>query len=169
MIKLDDVPGAPEGGTITEVKDPAHGTAVIVDPVTIKYTPDAGYLGNDVVAIVVKDKTGKITTLQETVEVGTPQVVINWKAPSKLRAGNNVIVNKVLKTNAGQKANIIVTCGPLLRGKFMDAMADCQVKKSGNKITVWVSGSVPIGADISLSAPAKGKYLELDSHKFLRN
>ena len=168
-IKIADVPGAPQGATATEVKDPAHGTAVIVDPVTIKYTPDAGYVGSDVVAIVVKDKAGKITTIQETVAVGTPQVVINWKAPTKLHAGNNVIVNKVLKTNAGQRADIVVTCGPLLRSKFMDAMSDCQVKKSGNKITVWVSGSVPIGADIALSAPAKGKYLELDSHKFLRN
>ena len=117
----------------------------------------------------MKDKSGKITTLQETVEVGTPQVVINWKVPKKLHTGNNVIVNKVLKTNAGQKASIVVTCGPLLRSKFMDAMADCYVKKSGNKITVWVSGSVPVGADIALSAPAKGKYLELDSNKFLRN
>lgn len=169
IIRIADVPGAPDGATVTEVKDPAHGTAVIVDSVTIKYTPDAGYVGNDVVAIVVKDKSGKITTLQETIEVGTPQVVINWKAPTKLKPGNNVIVNKVLKTNAGQKASIVVTCGPLLRSKFMDAMADCQVKKSGNKITVWVSGSVPIGADFALSAPAKGKYLELDAHKFARN
>ena len=51
----------------------------------------------------------------------------------------------------------------------MDAMAECQVSKHGNKITVWVSGAVPIGADIALSAPAKGKFLELDSNKFLRN
>ena len=169
IIKIPDVPGAPADATVTEVKDPAHGTAVIVDPVTIKYTPDAGYVGNDAVVIVVKDKSGKISTITETVEVGTPQVVVNWKAPTTLHTGNNVIVNKVLKTNAGQKASIIVTCGPLLRSKFMDAMADCQVKKSGNKITVWVSGSVPIGADIALSAPAKGKYLELDAHKFVRN
>ena len=63
----------------------------------------------------------------------------------------------------------MVTCGPLLRSKFMDAMAECQVSKHGNKITVWVSGTVPIGADIALSAPAKGKFLELDSNKFLRN
>ena len=169
IIDIKDIPGVPDGSTISDVKPPAHGTIVVIDKDTIQYTPNPGYTGEEDITVVIKDKDGKIQTVEEVVEVGVPQVVINWKAPLKLHTGINVIINKVLKTNAGQKADAIVTCGPLLRGKFMDAMADCQVKKSGNKITVWVSGSVPIGADIALSAPAKGKYLELDSNTFLRN
>ena len=169
IIDIKDIPGVPDGSTISEVKPPAHGTIVIIDKDTIEYTPNPGYTGEEDITVVIKDKDGKIVTVEEIVEVGVPQVVINWKAPTKLHTGNNIIVNKVLKTNAGQKASIVVTCGPLLRSKFMDAMAECQVSKHGNKITVWVSGAVPIGADIALSAPAKGKFLELDSNKFLRN
>lgn len=169
VIEIKDIQGVPEGSTISDVKAPAHGDVAIIDKDTFQYTPKPEYIGEENITVVIKDRDGKILTVETVVAIGIPQVVINWKAPAKLHAGNNIIVNKVLKTNAGQKASIVVTCGPLLRSRVMDAMADCLVKKNGNKITVWVSGDVPIGADIALSAPAKGKYLELDSNKFIRN
>ncbi len=165
VIDVLTVPGVTPGSTVTEVKPPAHGTARIIDPQTIIYTPDPGFTGKDQVTIVVKDRQGNSVTVQQTVDSALKQKVVNWTTPIRLHSGSNVIASRALQTNARQSADLTVTCNPITRAKGMDAMQDCQVARNGARVTVWIAPGSHVAVHISVTAPAKGGYLELDQAK----
>ena len=162
MIDVATVPGVTPGSTVSEVKPPAHGTARIVDSQTIIYTPDPGYTGKDQVTIVVKDRQGNSVTVQQTVTAARAQSVVNWTMPTSLHSGTNVIASRALMTNAGQAADLIVTCRPITRSKATDTMQDCQVARNGARFTVWIAPGSQVAVKISVSAPAKGGFTALD-------
>ena len=162
VIDVATVPGVTPGSTVSEVKPPAHGTARIVDSQTIIYTPDPGYTGKDQVTIVVKDRQGNSVTVQQTVTAARAQSVVNWTMPTSLHSGTNVIASRALMTNAGQAADLIVTCRPITRSKATDTMQDCQVARNGARFTVWIAPGSQVAVKISVSAPAKGGFTALD-------
>ena len=56
------------GISITEVDNPAHGTAVVSNGKVV-YTPDAGYAGTDVFWYTIKDVTGAVYSTTITISV----------------------------------------------------------------------------------------------------
>ena len=62
--------------TITNIQNPAHGTAVVSgDGKGIIYTPDAGFVGTDTFTYTISDGNGNTATATETVVVKAKPVV----------------------------------------------------------------------------------------------
>ena len=155
-ITTEDLPGVPKDAVIIDVKKPDHGDAV-VDNGQVLYTPERGYDGPVELIVIVKERDGSVTQVDVPLETGKSQFAVNLKLPDELLRGSNVLNVNNLRTNAKQRAKITVTCVPVNRTKPIGGIAACEVMRMGGK--VFVDSRSASRVTVSLSAPAKGKYL----------
>jgi hypothetical protein len=156
VITTDDLPGVPSGAVIVDVKKPEHGEAV-VDNGQVLYTPERGYDGPVELIVIVKERDGSVTQVDIPLETGKSQYAVNLKLPDELLRGSNELYVDNVRTNARQRAKVTVTCVPVNRMKPIDAMMACEVEQIGGKVIVNSRSASKV--TVSLSAPAKGKYL----------
>ena len=155
-ITTEDLPGVPKDAVIIDVKKPEHGDAV-VDNGQVLYTPERGYDGPVELIVIVTERDGSVTQVDVPLETGKSQFAVNLKLPDELLRGSNVLNVNNLRTNAKQRAKITVTCVPVNRTKPIGGIAACEVMRMGGK--VFVDSRSASRVTVSLSAPAKGKYL----------
>jgi hypothetical protein len=155
-ITPEDLPGVPEDSVIIDVKKPEHGDAV-VDNGQVLYTPERGYDGPVELIVIVKERDGSVTQVDIPLETGKSQYAVNLKLPDELLRGSNVLYVNNVRTNARQRAKVTVTCVPVTRMKPIDAVMACEVERIGGKVIVNSRSASKV--TVSLSAPAKGKYL----------
>ena len=155
-ITTEDLPGVPKDAVIIDVKKPEHGDAV-VDNGQVLYTPERGYDGPVELIVIVTERDGSVTQVDVPLETGKSQFAVNLKLPDELLRGSNVLNVNNLRTNAKQRAKITVTCVPVNRMKPIGGIAACEVMRIGGK--VFVDSRSASKVTVSLSAPAKGKYL----------
>ncbi len=65
-----------EGLSVTDVSDPANGTAAIVGGTSVSYTPDPAYMGTDGFTYTVTDTNNQTDTAGVTVTVSAPPLVV---------------------------------------------------------------------------------------------
>ncbi len=151
-----DLPGVPEDSTIVDVKKPDHGDAV-VDNGQVLYTPEPGYEGPIELVIIVEERDGTVVAVDVPLEAGKDQHAVNLTLPDELHRGTNVVLATPIRTNAKQTAKSTVTCIPVNRMKSFGDIVACRVERSGGKVIVKASSSARV--TVTLTAPAKGKYL----------
>lgn len=156
IITPDHLPGVPDGAEIIDVKDPEHGKVVVEDGQVI-YTPDPGYDGPVDLILIVKERDGSIDQVDVPLETGKNQHAVNLTLPDDLHKGVNVVLTKPVRTNAKQTAKAAVTCLPLMRTKPIGDIVSCRVITSGRTVIVKASSAAKV--TVTLTAPAKGKYL----------
>ena len=156
VIVPGDLPGVPDDAEAIDVKDPEHGKAVIEDGQVI-YTPDPTYDGPVELVIIVKERDGTVAEVDVPLETGKDQHALNLTLPDELHKGVNVVLSKPVRTNAKQIAKSLVTCIPLNRMKPVGDIVACRVVTSGGKVIVKSSSAAKV--TVTLTAPAKGKYL----------
>ena len=156
VIVPGDLPGVPDDAEAIDVEDPEHGKAVIEDGQVI-YTPDPTYDGPVELVIIVKERDGTIAAVEVPLETGKDQHAVNLTLPDELHKGVNVVISKPVRTNAKQIAATAVKCIPAYRLKPIGDIVACTVVRSGGKVIVKTSSAAKV--TVTLSAPAKGKYL----------
>jgi hypothetical protein len=156
VIVPGDLPGVPDDAEAIDVKDPEHGKAVIEDGQVI-YTPDPTYDGPVELVIIVKERDGTVAEVDVPLETGKAQHAVNLTLPDELHKGVNVVLSKPVRTNAKQTAKSVVTCIPVKRMKPIGDIVACRVVTSGGKVIVKSSSAAKV--TVTLTAPAKGKYL----------
>jgi uncharacterized repeat protein (TIGR01451 family) len=74
--------------SITDVSDPAHGTAILNTDGTVRYAPDAGYTGSDPFVYTVSDGNGGTDTATVTVTVSdTTAPLVSGVTPQENATG----------------------------------------------------------------------------------
>lgn len=126
------------------------------------YTPNNGFVGKDEITVIVTERDGSSQAIVVPVVIGEAQTAESLALPASLKIGTNVLTTKPVITNAKQIATVSVSCTPLSRSKLTGDLVYCQVtrKKGGVSVTV----NAPMSVKVSVSAPAKGKYLPLNEN-----
>ena len=151
-----DLPGVPEDSTIVDVKKPDHGDAV-VDNGQVLYTPEPGYDGPVELVIIIEERDGTVAAVEVPLEAGKDQHAVNLTLPDELQKGTTVVLSKPVRTNAKQIAKSTVTCIPINRMKPIGDIVACRVVRSGSTVTVKANSAAKV--TVTLTAPAKGKFL----------
>ena len=160
-ITVPDIPNAPADAVISDVQQPKNGDAVVSNGEVI-YTPNNGFVGKDEITVIVTERDGSSQAIVVPVVIGEAQTAESLALPASLKIGTNVLTTKPVITNAKQIATVSVSCTPLSRSKLTGDLVYCQVtrKKGGVSVTV----NAPMSVKVSVSAPAKGKYLPLNEN-----
>jgi hypothetical protein len=160
-ITVPDIPNAPADSVISDVEKPRNGDAVVTNGEVI-YTPNDGFVGTDAVTVILTDRDGNNQAIVVPVLIGDVQTADSLALPTSLKIGTNVLTTKPVVTNAKQIATVSVSCTPLTRSKFTGDLVYCQVsrKKGGVSVTV----NAPMSVKVTVSAPAKGRYLPLSEN-----
>jgi hypothetical protein len=85
---------------------------------------------------------------------------VNLSLPSSLSIGTTVLTKKPVITNAKQIASVTVECSPMSRSKFTGDLVYCHVKRKNGGVSITVTA--PMSVKVTVSAPAKGRYLPLN-------
>lgn len=78
--------------------------------------------------------------------------------PERLDAGKvTTLVNLPIRTNADQRATVSATCSPLLRAGAPagDLARTCRIIREGDRLRVWISGTMRVVVELRITAPAK--------------
>jgi hypothetical protein len=167
----------PEGETltVTDVSDPAHGTARINADGTVHYTPVAGFYGADTFTYVVRDTAGNTATGRVTVNVADAAPVAGADAGAVL-AGKTIDIDVLANdtdANTGQTLTITTVGTPahgtavLVNGKirytpksgftgadtFPYGVSDGHGGTAQGTVTVTVSGGSPVAVPDQRTTP----------------
>jgi hypothetical protein len=161
-IAADDIPGVPQGSTITAVDPPKNGTAKVVDG-TVIYTPKESFIGEEKISLVVLTPAGDTQDVVVTVAVGKEQkVVTRWTAPKKLKPGMNQFGPGTFMTNAGQIAKVSADCSIIRKWVSPNPSPTCEVLAGKEGTYIDVTVYEPTEVEVTLTAPKKGKYAPLE-------
>ncbi len=161
-ITADDIPGVPQGSTVTAVDPPQNGTAKVVDG-TVIYTPKEGFIGEEKISVAVLTPAGETQDVVVTVAVGKEQKVITrWTAPKKLKPGINQFGPGTFMTNAGQVAKVSADCSIIRKWNSPNPSPKCEVIAGKEGTYIDVSVYEPSVVEVTLTAPQKGKYAPLE-------
>jgi hypothetical protein len=161
-IAADDIPGVPQGSTITAVDPPKNGTAKVVDG-TVIYTPKESFIGEEKISLVVLTPAGDTQDVVVTVAVGKEQkVVTRWTAPKKLKPGMNQFGPGTFMTNAGQIAKVSADCSIIRKWISPNPSPTCEVLAGKEGTYIDVTVHEPTVVEVTLTAPKKGKYAPLE-------
>jgi len=73
--------------------------------------------------------------------------------------GVTTLVKLPIETNAGQYVRAKAICVPLVRNRpAADVGVACRVFQANQRLKVWVSGKIPVGVTLRLTAPANGDF-----------
>ncbi|MCA9856202.1 MAG: tandem-95 repeat protein, partial [Dehalococcoidia bacterium] len=115
----------PDGLTaeITAVADPANGTAVILDPSTIEYTPDANFVGTDTFVYTLTTSPGGETSQALVTVIVTPAndnpVALDDSATTTM--GNEIHIDVIANDSDPNGQSVYVSPGQLARGAILRA------------------------------------------------
>ena len=159
-ITVPDIPNIPTDSVITDVEKPANGDAVVTNGEVI-YTPNDGFVGKDEVTVIITDREGNSQAVVVPVVIGDEQTAPRLSLPTTLKIGTTVLTTKPVITNAKQIATVSVSCTPLSRSRLTGDLVYCQVSRMHGGVSVTVSA--PMSVKVSVTAPAKGRYLPLET------
>lgn len=151
--------GADPDSTITAVEEPDHGNVVVEDDVVI-YTPEDGYRGDDTIVAYVTEPNDRVLKVVTNIETGRDQVpTAPLGLPAMVKpAGQTVLIDHPVRTNAGLRARVKATCIDIQRSKPQGDVVPCRILRSGSVVSVVMAGQVPMGVRVTVSAPSNGKY-----------
>jgi hypothetical protein len=158
-ITVPDIPNAPVDAVISDVEKPKNGEAVVTNGEVV-YTPNNGFVGTDAVTVILTDRDGNSQAIVVPVVIGDTQTAVNLSLPSSLSIGTTVLTKKPVITNAKQIASVTVECSPMSRSKFTGDLVYCHVKRKNGGVSITVTA--PMSVKVTVSAPAKGRYLPLN-------
>jgi hypothetical protein len=158
-ITVPDIPNAPVDAVISDVEKPKNGEAVVTNGEVV-YTPNNGFVGTDAVTVILTDRDGNSQAIVVPVVIGDTQTAVNLSLPSSLSIGTTVLTKKPVVTNAKQIASVSVECSPMSRSKFTGDLVYCHVKRKNGGVSITVTA--PMSVKVTVSAPAKGRYLPLN-------
>ena len=158
-ITVPDIPNAPADAVISDVEKPKNGEAVVTNGEVV-YTPNNGFVGTDAVTVILTDRDGNSQAIVVPVVIGDTQTAVNLSLPSSLSIGTTVLTKKPVITNAKQIASVTVECAPMSRSKFTGDLVYCHVKRKNGGVSITVTA--PMSVKVTVSAPAKGRYLPLN-------
>jgi hypothetical protein len=158
-ITVPDIPNAPVDAVISDVEKPKNGEAVVTNGEVV-YTPNNGFVGTDAVTVILTDRDGNSQAIVVPVVIGDTQTAVNLSLPSSLSIGTTVLTKKPVITNAKQIASVTVECSPMSRSKFTGDLVYCHVKRKNGGVSITVTA--PMSVKVTVSAPAKGRFLPLN-------
>lgn len=145
---------------ITDVEKPTNGDAVVTNGEVI-YTPNDGFVGKDEVTVIITDREGNSQAVVVPVVIGDEQTAPGLVLPTALKPGTTVLISEPVITNAKQIARVSVACTPLARARLTGDLVYCQVSRRNGSVSVTVTA--PVSVKVSVTAPAKGRYLPLET------
>lgn len=153
---------------MTDVVPPKNGSAEVVDGGII-YTPKDSFRGEETISVVVLTPQGETETVAVTVAVGKEQSIITrWTAPKRLKPGMNWFGPGTFMTNTNQMATVSAECSILQRKVSTNSAPTCTVVAGKEGTYIDVKVYEPTGVEVTISAPAKGKYRPLKETYFYR-
>lgn len=110
----DFIQGAIDTNTLT-ISSASHGTAIILNPTTIRYTPNTGYEGSDTFNVVLNCDTEPVNITVQSAPTGIANISVVEQADPYSDANIQLKINGVIPTggtiNGTGSASIVIRNG----------------------------------------------------------